>query len=152
LGLAAYDGVGAGLVYRAGMSPWIEQVVPAQCLIGGMDLAPTPVTASEEGVVRVDPGTIQNIGVRTARVEVAALARSVRTTGRFEASEQGLAAVSPKVGGWVEQLFVDYEGARVRRGQPLLSIYSPELVATQEEYLLALRHAERLGGSADGQR
>src|SRR5690606_340568 len=55
-------------------------------------------------------------------------------------------------GGWVEQLFVDYEGARVRRGQPLLSIYSPELVATQEEYLLALRHAERLGGSADGQR
>jgi Cu(I)/Ag(I) efflux system membrane fusion protein len=151
-GLAAYDKNGDGIVYRSGMHPWIVQDEPGQCPICGMDLVATPVTASEEGLVQIDPVTMQNIGVRTAIVEVASLAQTVRTTGRFEANQQGLSAVSPKIGGWVEQLFVDYEGARVRKGQPLLTIYSPELVSTQEEYLLALRHAERLGGTPDAER
>lgn len=151
-GLAAYDENGDGIVYQAGMHPHIVRDEPGQCPICGMDLMPVRIDGVEEGTVKIDPVTLQNIGVRTARVEIEALGRTVRTTGRFEASEQGLAAVSPKVGGWVERLFVEYEGARVRRGQPLLEIYSPELVSTQEEYLLALRNAERLGGSPDAQR
>lgn len=151
-GLAAADLNGDGIVYQSGMHPHIVRDEPGQCPICGMDLMPVRVDGQEAGVVSIDPVTMQNIGVRTARVTVEALGRSVRTTGRFEANEQGLTAVSPKVGGWVERLYVDYEGARVRKGQPLLTIYSPELVSTQEEYLLALRHAERLGGTPDAQR
>lgn len=151
-GLAAADANGDGVVYQSGMHPHIVRDAPGQCPICGMDLMPVRVDGQEEGVVSIDPVTMQNIGVRTAPVTVAPLARSVRTTGRFEADEQGLTAVSPKIGGWVEKLYVDYEGARVRKGQPLLTVYSPELVSTQEEYLLALRHAERLGGTPDAQR
>ncbi|HET6569106.1 MAG TPA: efflux RND transporter periplasmic adaptor subunit [Rhodothermales bacterium] len=156
-GLAAYDKDGDGIVYQDGMHPWIVEDAPGPSPDGcGMNLTPVRVDGAQEaGTVRIDPVTIQNIGVRTAPVMVEALGRTVRTTGRFEANERGLSAVAPKVGGWVEKLYVEYEGARVRRGQPLLEIYSPDLVSTQEEYLLALRNAERLRGgmgAADAQR
>lgn len=151
-GLAAADLNGDGIVYQDGMHPQIVRDEPGRCPICGMDLMPVRVDGHDEGAVEIDPVTIQNIGVRTAPVKIEALGRTVRATGRFETNEQGRSAVSPKIAGWVEQLHVEYEGARVRRGQPLLTIYSPELVSTQEEYLLALRNAERLGGTADAQR
>ena len=146
-GLAAADEDGDGIVYQSGMHPWIVQDEPGQCPICGMDLQPVSVSGQEEGAVRIDPVTQQNIGVRTSTVEVAALPQTARTTGRFEASEEGQVAVSPKISGWVEALHVKYEGARVRAGQPLFALYSPELVSTQEEYLLALRNRERLAGT-----
>ena len=151
-GLAAADLDGDGIVYQSGMHPWIVEDEPGRCPICGMDLVPTPVGHVEEGVVRIDPVTLQNSGVRTAFATVEPLSRTVRTTGRFEADQQRATVVSPKVGGWIEQLHVNYEGARVRAGQPLLEIYSPELVSTQEEYLLALRSAERLGNTPDARR
>lgn len=152
-GLAAYDEDGDGVVYQDPMHPQYVQDEPGTAPDCGMDLVPVRVDGeAEEGTVQISPATIQNMGVRTARVEVASLAQRVRTTGRFEANEQLMTAVSPKVDGWVERLHVNYEGDRVRKGQPLLTIYSPELVSTQEEYLLALRNAERLGGSDDAQR
>ena len=151
-GLAAADKNGDGIVYQDGMHPWYVQDEPGTAPDCGMELTPVYLQVTEEGTVQIDPVTIQNIGVRTAPVTVESLTRAVRTTGRFEANEQGLVAVSPKIGGWVEQLHVDYEGARVLKGQPLLSIYSPELVSTQEEFLLALRHAERVGSSPESQR
>lgn len=151
-GLAAADLNGDGVVYQSGMHPWIVEDAPGQCPICGMDLVPVRVDGMEEGTVRIDPVTMQNMGVRTARVSTQALERTVRTTGRFEINEQRTAAVSPKISGWVEKLYVNFEGARVTRGQPLLEIYSPDLVSTQEEYLLALRNAERLGNMPDAQR
>ncbi len=147
-GLAAADLNGDGIVYRSGMHPWIVEDAPGQCPVCGMDLMPVRVDGAEEGTIRIDPVTLQNIGVRTAPVVVAPMQRLVRTTGRFEASEQGAAAVSPKISGWVEKLYVNYEGARVAKGQPLLEIYSPELVSTQEEFLLALRSLGRMQGTA----
>ncbi len=119
----------------------------------GMDLVPVYADeASGQGVVSIDPVTMQNIGVRTAPVVIEPLQHTVRTTGRFVVDEQEVVAVSPKISGWIETLHVNFEGARVKAGQPLLEIYSPELVSTQEEYLLALRNAERLGKSADSER
>jgi RND family efflux transporter MFP subunit len=146
-GLAAADKNDDGIVYQSGMHPWIVQDEPGQCPICGMDLMPVRVDGMEEGTVRIDPVTIQNMGVRTARVTVKSLSRTVRTTGRFEVPEQGMTVVSPKISGWVEKLHVNYEGARVAKGEPLLEIYSPELVSTQEEYLLALRSLERMKDS-----
>ncbi|MGI9173959.1 MAG: heavy metal-binding domain-containing protein, partial [Rhodothermales bacterium] len=88
-GLAAADENGDGIVYQSGMHPWIVEDEPGQCPICGMDLQPVSVSGQEEGTVRIDPVTQQNIGVRTAKVEVASLPRTARTTGRFEASEEG---------------------------------------------------------------
>ncbi len=135
-------------LYTCGMHPQIVQKGPGQCPICGMDLTPKRTGEDGEGVVRIDPATIQNMGVRTAIVQRTELEKRVRTTGRFEANESGRSIVAPKVGGWVERLHVSYEGARVRRGQALMEIYSPELVSTQEEFLLAIRHAERVTGTS----
>ena len=146
------DGERKIIYWRAPMNPNEIYDQPGKSRMG-MDLVPVyEDEASGEGVVSIDPVTMQNIGVRTAPVVTVPLERTVRTTGRFAVNEQRTAAVSPKISGWVETLHVNFEGARVQKGQPLLEIYSPELVSTQEEYLLALRNAERLGDAPDAER
>lgn len=147
-GLAAYDLNGDGIVYQGGMHPEIVQDEPGICPICQMDLMPVSVSEAQQGVVEIDAVTLQNIGVRTSAVETRALERNLRTTGTFEANDAAHTTVTLKVGGWVEELYVDVEGQRVQRGQPLLALYSPDLVATQQEYLLALRNSELLGGGA----
>ena len=117
-----------------------------------MDNTENGSMGDQEGVVRVSPATVQNIGVRTAEVPVEPLRRTIRTTGQFKMDERGMRTVSLKVGGWVETLHADYKGAIVKKGEPLLELYSPELVSTQEEYLLALRNARRMEGSSDAKR
>lgn len=149
-GLAAYDEDGDGTVYRGGMHPDIIRDEAGTCPICGMQLTPTSIGEGSDGTVQISPVTLQNIGVRTATVTVESLTRTVRTTGVFEANPQRTRAVSPKVSGWIDRLHVDYEGARVRKGQALFDMYSPELVATQEEYLSAIRTAERMGGTDAG--
>jgi RND family efflux transporter MFP subunit len=157
--LAAFDLDGDGIVYQDPMHPWIIQDAPGKAPDCGMDLVPVSIhevtAGSAQGTVRIDPVVLQNFGVRLKTVEVAPLAPTVRTTARLEVNEQKLVAVSPKIEGWVERLYVNYEGARVRKGEPLLEIYSPALVSTQEEYLLALRNVQQLAGTpaqADAQR
>uniref|UniRef100_A0A7V2B2N3 Efflux RND transporter periplasmic adaptor subunit n=1 Tax=Rhodothermus marinus TaxID=29549 RepID=A0A7V2B2N3_RHOMR len=150
-GLAAFDLDGDGIVYQDPMHPWIVQDAPGKAPDCGMDLVPVSVhealNQEAEGTVRIDPVMLQNFGVRLTTVEVAPLAPTVRTTARLEVNEQQLVAVSPKIEGWVERLYVNYEGARVRKGDPLLELYSPALVSTQEEYLLALRNVQQLAGT-----
>lgn len=89
----------------------------------------------------------QTIGVRTAIVGHQSLDRTIRTVGTIAYDETHVTEIHPKVSGWVEQVFVDYVGKSVRRGQRLLTIYSPDLVATQREYLLALKAQKQLGAS-----
>jgi Cu(I)/Ag(I) efflux system membrane fusion protein len=97
--------------------------------------------------VFVSPERQQISGVRFGRVEYRNLERVIRTVGRMEFDEKKVSTVNPKFGGWIEDLYVDYTGKLVRKGQPLLSIYSPDLVAAQEEVLLALRAKKILGAS-----
>ena len=151
-GLAQYDLDGDGIVYQSGMHPQIVQDGPGQCPICGMDLQPVPVSGAAPGTVEIDPVTLQNIGVRTALVATGQIERTLRTTGTFEARDAGRETVTLRVGGFVERLYVDTEGQRVRQGQPLLEIYSPELVSTQQELLLAVRNRELLGGGAGADR
>ncbi len=89
----------------------------------------------------------QLIGVRTATVARRNLEHRIRTVGKVEYDETRVAHIHTKVTGWIEKLHVDFTGKLVEPGQPLLEIYSPELVSTQEEYLLALRAQESLGQS-----
>ncbi|MGE5301434.1 MAG: efflux RND transporter periplasmic adaptor subunit [Acidobacteriota bacterium] len=117
----------------------------------GMDLVPVYENEGEptaEGVIKIDPITVQNIGVRTVKVTKGPLVATVRTVGRVTYDEQRVERIQTKVSGWVEQLFVDTTGQNVRKGEKLLTIYSPELVATQQEYLQALRYAEQTAGSS----
>jgi multidrug efflux pump subunit AcrA (membrane-fusion protein) len=116
----------------------------------GMDLVPVcPGQAGEapKGTIQIDSQTVQNIGVRTETVSRRDLSRSIRAVGRIAFDERRVQHVHTKVQGWVEKLDVDFVGQAVRKGQPLLEVYSPELVATQEELLVAARYREATGES-----
>ncbi len=91
------------------------------------------------GTVQISPERQQLIGVRFGTVEKRTLQKVTRTVGRIDYDEKRIGTFSPKIGGWIEELYVDFTGQFVREGEPLLTIYSPELVSTQEEYLLALK-------------
>ena len=104
----------------------------------------------EGGVVMIDPARRQAIGVRTAPVSKKALTTTIRAAGKVAYDETRRAEVSLKFSGWVRSIAVDYVGRVVRRGEPLFSAYSPELLATQQEYLEALKPvAGSAGGEAD---
>jgi RND family efflux transporter MFP subunit len=99
------------------------------------------------GAVQVTAEKQQLIGLKTAPAEVTAAGRSFRTVGRVVLDETTIVRVHPRVDGWIEKVHVDYIGEQVRAGQPLLTMYSPEMLASQEEYLLALRGAKILKDS-----
>ena len=84
----------------------------------------------------------QMIGVETALVKKHRLSTTVRATGRVTYNEQRIAHVNLRISGWIEDLYVDFTGKPVQKGQALFTLYSPELVATQDEYLLALQSLE----------
>ena len=137
--------------WRAPMDPSYTSHEPGKSPMG-MDLVPVYEDELQaESTVTIDPATVQNIGVRTAPVERRPLHRTVRTVGRVDYDETRMTDVNTKIAGWVEQLFVDYTGQMVEKGEPLLQIYSPELVAAQEEYLTAVDYSERLRARAEGE-
>ena len=105
-------------------------------------------TAVRDGAVRFSPELLTSLGVTTVEAEMAPLTRTIRTTGNVVYDETRLTTVSPKFAGFVERLHVDFTGQPVRRGQPLLEIYSPELVAAQEELLAAHRMESQLRATA----
>lgn len=100
---------------------------------------------SGDGTVRFTAGQIRQFGITFGTVEERTLEQTVRTVGIVTFDETRLAQVSPRVSGFVERLYVDFTGQPVRRGQPLLELYSPELVAAQEELLLAGRLQREMG-------
>jgi membrane fusion protein, copper/silver efflux system len=100
-----------------------------------------------DGAVHLEPETARLLGITVVEAELALLQRTIRTTGNIAYDETRLTTVALKFAGFVERLHVDFTGQAVRRGQPLLEIYSPELVATQEELLAAVRMERQLRGS-----
>lgn len=107
-----------------------------------------PVPEGRARVVQVDPVRLQRIGVRYGVARREPLERELRAEAVVAYDEEHRAYVTTKIGGWVERLYVDKPGQPVRRGQPLLEIYSPELVSTARELVLALEHAERESAGA----
>ena len=99
------------------------------------------------GTVQISSERQQLIGVKIGTVEMKPLEKVIRTLGRVDYDEKRIVTVSPKIGGWIEDLFIDFTGRYVRQGEPLLTLYSPELVSTQEEYLLALQARKSLSKS-----
>jgi multidrug efflux pump subunit AcrA (membrane-fusion protein) len=114
-----------------------------------METTPEGGHPTEAGgqTVYISPARQQLIGVRTAVVEARELGTTVRTVGTLAYDETRVAQIHTKISGWVEKVYVDYVGKEVRRDEPLLTVYSPELVSTQTEYLLALRNETELAKS-----
>lgn len=137
------------LYWRAPMDPTYVSEKPGKSPMG-MDLIPVYEGEEQESgsVISIDPATVQNIGIRIAEVKNQPLSRIIRTVGHLDYNEETLYNVNTKFAGWLEKLFVDRTGDLVKKGQPLFKIYSPELVSTQEEYLLAYQNQDRLSGSS----
>ncbi len=93
--------------------------------------------------VEISPEQQKLIGVKTDKVAIRPLQKIIRTVGRLEADERKLATVNAKIEGWIEKLYVEVTGSYIKKGQPLADIYSPELIATQQEFLNALKWAKQ---------
>ena len=116
----------------------------------GMDLVPVYADGTQSlppGTVRIDPGFVQSIGVRTEPVARSDIAQTIRTVGTLAHNDRQIAWVNTKYDGWIENVAVNYLGETVEAGQVLFDIYSPQLVTTQMEYLQAVDYAARLAKS-----
>jgi membrane fusion protein, copper/silver efflux system len=143
--------------WQCPMHPTIVQDHPGNCPICGMKLVKIEAGADEhaghtttaetpEGLatVTIDPARQQLIGLKLAHVERAHVAGSWRTTGRVAVDETRVHHVNVKFSGFIEHVHGDFIGRMVTKGEPLFSVYSPELLAAQEEYVLALRTRSKL--------
>lgn len=136
------------LYWQAPMDPTEIYLKPGKSKMG-MDLV--PVYEGEEaggaGSITIDGALQQNMNLRIAMVERRDISRVIRAYGKVTFAEDKEFAVTTKISGWIEKLYVNTTGQKVHKDQPLLEIYSPELVSTQEEYLLAVKSYEKLSSS-----
>jgi membrane fusion protein, copper/silver efflux system len=132
------------LYYRHPMGAADTSLVPKKDEMG-MDYLPVyeGELASAEQVL-ISPEKIQKLGVKTAIVANRTLTRSIRALGSIQVDERRVHAVTPKFEGWIQHLYVNATGQAVKRGQPLLEIYSPELMTAQQEYLIARQGRQAL--------
>ena len=121
-----------------------EPTIPS---MEGMAMPARTESAPVQAYAMVPPTRQQLIGVKTEMVGKQHLETAIRAVGKVDYDEQRIAHVNLRISGWVEDLFVDKTGELVHKGQPLFTLYSQELVTTQEEYLLALSTQDQLQDS-----
>jgi multidrug efflux pump subunit AcrA (membrane-fusion protein) len=136
--------------YTCSMHPSVKRQVPGKCPICGMDLIPVTKDQQEQGVVLIDDARRQLIGVRTGAVVEGPMRQSFRAVGQVAYDESKLTDVNLKVGGWITKLLVSQTGQRVVAGQPLFTLYSPELYNAEQDFLLANKGASASVGGAGG--
>jgi Cu(I)/Ag(I) efflux system membrane fusion protein len=137
------------LYYRHPMNPQVTSPTPAKDDMG-MDYLPVYETEpAGSRQIRISPEKIQKLGVKTETVAMRPLLRDIRAVGSIQVDERRVHAVTPKFEGWIQRLYVNATGQNVKRGQPLLDVYSPELLTAQQEYLIAQegRQALRQGSA-----
>lgn len=137
------------LFYRHPMDPSITSEIPQKDNMG-MDYVPVYADAmTADSYITIAPEVVNNLGVRTAKVERSTLARQIDTVGYIGYNESLIGHVHLRTAGWVEHLTVNTVGDRVKSGQLLFTLYSPTLVNAQEEYIQALdRGNEKLVGAS----
>jgi Cu(I)/Ag(I) efflux system membrane fusion protein len=149
------------LFYRSPMNPDQTSPTPKKDDMGmnylpvyADEAASSGPTVSGLATVTIDPARQQLIGLRTAPVTSGSVAGSWRTTGRVQVDPTRVRKTNVKVSGYIDRLYVDFVGRPVHRGQPLFSLYSPELLAAENEYVLALQTRDALkqagGGDQNG--
>ena len=138
---SAATATGKILYYRNPMGLPDTSQVPKKDQMG-MDYV--PVYSGEEPtsgapLVKISVDKVQKLGVRTEAAAAREFTRTVRATGIFQANERGLYTVAPRFEGWIQKLYVNTTGQAVSKGQPLMDIYSPDLITAQQEYFIAVR-------------
>lgn len=133
--------------WQAPMNPSFISDKPGKSPMG-MDLVPVYEDAVTDGDgIRISPTVVQNIGVKTEKIKARTLTREIRTVGILAYDERKVTHVHTKYQGWIEKLYVDFTGQQVNQDDLLVEIYSPELVSTQEELLLAMKYNQILKDS-----
>src|SRR5712692_1689312 len=125
-----------------------ESVAAEHPPMEGFTPAPTESSPVTLAPIELTPERMQSIGVRTGRVEYKTIDSEIRATGTVEVDERRTAYVQTRYPGWVKDVFVNASYQYVSKGEPLFTIYSPELVASEQEYLLAKTNAGHLGQSS----
>jgi Cu(I)/Ag(I) efflux system membrane fusion protein len=142
------------LYWVAPMDPNYRRDAPGKSPMG-MDLVPVYEEGSQNndsgpGTISISPEVVNNLGVRTATVELAELSPEVRTVGYLQYNQDKIIHIHPRVEGWIEKSFVNTTGDPVKKGQALYDLYSPELVNAQEELIFGLtRKDQRLVKAAE---
>lgn len=125
------------------MRPEVKFDKPGPSPFMNMPLVPKYRASADQGGVSISPRVMQNLGVRTAAAKEGTFTPRVSVTGAIEVDERRIAVVATRASGWIEALDVRAAGDRVRRGERLAGLYSPDLLAAQEEYLLAVRSSDQ---------
>ncbi len=142
LAIGALAGAGYALRWRLSRA---TQPAPGGGTTQGITTAPpSNAGVTNRGDVTIDPRRQQLMNVRTVAVTRASVAQSITAVGQVRYDETRLADVNLKLDGYIRELFVDSTGQPIRSGQPLFTIYSPDLLATETEYLLALKTRDQL--------
>lgn len=130
--------------YTCSMHPQVRKKEPGQCPICGMDLIPVDDMSNDsKTVLEMSENAVQIADIRTSEVQKLDPEKSVRMQGEVEVDERRLSSITARFPGRIEKLYVDYTGQRVRKGQKLASIYSPELIAAQRELFEAMKEGGR---------
>jgi RND family efflux transporter MFP subunit len=142
------------LYWQDPMHPAYKSDKPGKAPDCGMDLVPIYENAAgqaesnlPEGAFQITPEKQQLIGVQYGEVVYQPVSKTLRAVGRLTYDETKIARIHTKIEGWIEQVYVDFTGKLVQKGQPLISIYSPDLLQTQQEFLLARRGRDELSAS-----
>lgn len=144
-GAEAQTPAGKILYYRDPKAPTFKSDKPGINPETGSDLEPVyenDPSTMPMGTIRVSPEKQQLIGVKFGQVTSGASIHSFRSVGKVTLDETRISKVQTRVEGWIEKVYVDFTGKEVAKGQPLLTLYSPEMLASQQEYLLAIRSGE----------
>lgn len=134
------------LYWVAPMDPNFRRDKPGKSPMG-MDLVPVyekSGSATQPGTVSVAPNIVQSLGVKTAPVAMKMLPSEVKTVGYIQYNHHRMLHIHPRLEGWIDQLYVKAAGDNVTAGEPIFSLYSPELVNAQEEFLLAVKTNNRI--------
>jgi Cu(I)/Ag(I) efflux system membrane fusion protein len=123
--------------------------MPGMASMPGMENGPPPPLGAGSQAVYISPARQQLIGVRSAPVGRQKVEGTVRTVGMLAYDETRTAQIHTRVSGWIEQLYIDYVGKPVRRGQALFAVYSPDLATAQADYLVALHARQKLAENAN---
>ncbi len=129
------------------MHPWYTSEKPGKAPDCGMDLVPVYKNDEKAQGVKIDPSMIQSMGVTLEKAEKRTLSKTIRASGLVEIDESRLYTVTTKFMGWVDRLKVNRTGQAVSENQSLFTLYSPDLVSAQDEYLLALKYRNNLSES-----
>ena len=149
-GAHANAAVGKILYYRDPRQPGYRAPNPGLNPETGNELIPVREGDAETlaaGSVQIGVGQRQLLNVRFGTAEFTSDAKTVRAAGRVMLDETRVAHVHTRVEGWIDKVFADFNGKLVQKGQPLFTVYSPEMLATQQEFLLAMKARTQLGKS-----